>query len=401
MSSKLTSADILLCIIIIVMAIAPAFALGSGNRNLLLIGVMGVAPIVLLRYPRLYLKEIILLLFIVAIILCPLILHPRTMRWSTVLYSAMFCFTFMAYNRLLNNGVFTITHYCTLLQYLIYAYVIVLIIQQFCVLVSLPIFNLGNYNPHEPWKLNSLSAEPSHTARIVALLMYSYLTAKENIINRKYCLGSDFRKDKWVWIAFLWTMVTMGSGTAFIFILFVLLKLIRIKTFIPVFVILCCIVFLAEIMEIKAIDRAYKTTLATLTLDEKAIMKADGSAAARIVPAIVLIKKVSITDINGWLGHGVDQLSEKRLIDFSSIGYGKKGVTGTLFTVWFEYGFIAFSLFLIFSLSVCFRKGDILSVLFWFMLVFLYGINNQIVWLCIILLHLNKQIIKPINNQIR
>lgn len=382
--------NIPLYIIIIALAISPAFALGAGNRNLLLIGVMSFSPLVLLRYPQLYSKDIALICFMLGIVLFPLVSHPETMRWSTVMYSIMFCLAFMAYNRLIHNAEFTITNYIGILKILIYAYTITLVIQQFCVLTGLPIFNLGNYNPHEPWKLNSLSAEPSHTARIVALLMYCYITMKEKIEQQRYSFSEDFKGDRWIWFGFLWTMVTMGSSTAFIFIFIVLLKFLQFKTLFPLLGIVAGIFIAVELMGITAMDRTYKTAMATLTLNEKEIMKTDGSAAARIVPIIKLTKTVSITDMDGWFGHGIDQLSNMKVIDFSSIGYGKKGVSGSMFTVWYDYGFIIFALFVVFSIGACFRRGDALSFFFWFMLVFLYGINNQMVWLCIILLYTNR-----------
>lgn len=390
MSRSFSLANIPLYVVIIALAISPAFALGEGNRNLLLIGVMSFAPLVVLLYPQLYRKDITLIGFMLGIVAFPLVSHPETMRWTTVMYSMMFCLAFMAYNRLLQNGEFTIVHYIEILKVLIYAYAITLLIQQFCVLTGLPIFNLGNYNPGEPWKLNSLSAEPSHTARMMALLMYCYITVKEFIGNQRYSFAKDFKEDRWIWLAFLWTMTTMGSSTAFIFIFIVLLKLLRLKTVLPVLGIIAGIFIVVELMGITAMDRMYKTSLATLTLDEKAIMKADGSAAARIVPVITLIKTVSIADMDGWFGHGIDQLTNMKVIDFSSIGYGKKGVSGSMFTVWYDYGFIVFILFVVFSMGACFRRGDALSIFFWFMLVFLYGINNQMVWLCIILLYTNN-----------
>ena len=136
---------IALYIIIIALAVSPAFALGDGNRNLFLIGIMYLSPIILVLYIGFYKGEVLLLAFIVSIIAFPLLLHPETMRWSTVLYSIMFALTFMAYRRLLYDSYFTINRYQTLIKFLIYAYFITLLIQQFSVLIGLPIFNLSNY----------------------------------------------------------------------------------------------------------------------------------------------------------------------------------------------------------------------------------------------------------------
>lgn len=397
MRKKTAVIDIWLYISFISLAVSPAFALGDGNRNLLLIGLMSISPLIILKYFEFNKNDLLLGLFIVSIVVFPILSHPETMRWSTVMYSVMFCLNFMAFSRLLYYSNFTIKQYIALIKWLIYAYAIVLLIQQFCVLTGLPILNLGNYNPREPWKLNSLSAEPSHSARIMGLLMYCYIVIKEVVEKRGYQFQLDFKDDKWIWLSFLWTMLTMGSSTAFVFIFIVLLKFLRLKSLLPLLGIVAGILIVVEIMGITAMDRTYKTAMATLTLNEKEIMKTDGSAASRIVPVIALMKEVSLSDMNGWFGHGIDQLSDMKIIDFSSIGYGKKGVSGSMLAVWFDYGFISFFLFVWFTLRNCFDKKNILGILFWFMLVFLYGVNNQMVWLCVALLYTNKILISQTN----
>tara|TARA_B110000240_G_C13498361_1_gene452713 strand:+ start:815 stop:2032 length:1218 start_codon:yes stop_codon:yes gene_type:complete len=382
----------LLNLILLSLAISPAFALGDGNRNLLLIGVMFISPIIILNYAKLDHINPGLLLFIGSIVLFPLLFHPETMRWSTVLYSMMFGFTFIAFGQLLRQEYFSILHYIIILRYLIYAYFIVLLIQQFCVLTGLPIFNLSNYDLNEPWKLNSLSAEPSHSARIVSLLMYSYITIKELVTNRKYSFKFDLEKDKWVWIAFIWTMVTMLSATAILFIMIVLLKFLRFKTIFPFFILTIIFIFSGSSIQNKSVQRTNNVILATLTLNESAILKADHSAAMRIVPSIVAGKKIGLNSLNDWFGNGVDFTVSFISDEVPGLPEGTSG--GGMFQIWLEYGFISFALFVVFSLSNTYRKRDYLSFLYWFLLVFAYGVNNQIVWLCIVLLYTNKYFYK-------
>mgnify|MGYP006074172237 CR=1 FL=1 len=382
----------LIILILMALAVSPAFALGEGNRNLLLIGAMGLMPIIILYFGRFDRINPWLGVFMLSVIIIPLIHQPQSMRWSTVLYSVMFCLTFMAYQELLHRSYFTPKHYLKLLKYLILAYFVVLVIQQFCVLTGLPVFNLSNYNPTEPWKLNALAAEPSHSARIVGLLMYCYITIKELVINRKYNFKIDIKKDKWVWIAFIWTMVTMVSGTAFLFIVIVLLKFIRFKNLIPVFILAGTIFILVNYFEITSFERTYKTVIATLTLDESTIIEADHSASVRIVPFIILGKMISLNSWDGWFGHGIDHVGTFLSDALLGVPEGISG--GGMFQVWIEYGFISFVLFVVFSLFTTYRKGDYISIVFWFMLVFLYGVNSQIVWLCIILLFTNKYFFK-------
>lgn len=390
MSKQFTLVNFWLYIILIAMSVSPAFALGADNRNLLLIGVMCLSPLVILRYMEFRRRDILLMSFMLCMILFPLLNHPQTMRWSTVLYTCLFCSTFMALPSLLVRNNFTTEKYLKLLKRLIYAYAIVLLIQQFCVLTEVPIFNLGNYDPRMPWKLNSLTSEPSHSVRILAILMYCYITIKEVVSERKYSFKLDWGRDKWVWCAFLWAMVTSFSGTAFLFLAIVLLKFLTFRTFLPLIGIVAAVVGLTVIMEVTAVERTYKTFMATLTLDERTIMKADGSAASRIVPAIVLAKNVTIFDKDGLFGHGVGQTIDDRVVDMSSVGYGRKGVAGTMLTLWYDYGFIVFILFLIFTLNACIVWKDWLSFIFWAMIVFQLTINMQIVWFCIIALYLNK-----------
>lgn len=378
----------LIILILIALAVSPAFALGDGNRNLLLIGVMCLSPIIILNYGRFDRINPWLALFVVSIILFPLIFHPESMRWSTVSYSVMFCLTFMAYNELLQRSYFTPKKYQKILKYLIYAYGIVLIIQQFCVLTGLPIFNLSNYVPSDRWKLNSLASEPSHSARIVALLMYCYITIKELVTNRKYRLKHEFKKDKWILISFIWTMVTMGSSTAFLFLAVVFLKFVRFKNFMAVFVLAGGIFVMVNFFEITGFERTYKTAMATLSLDKTTIIQTDHSAALRIVPFIVLSEMVSLISLDGWFGHGVDYVSTFLSDVIPGIVEGTSG--GGLLYLWIEFGFISFGLFMVFSLAATFKKNDYLTIVFFALLVLISGLNSQITWLGIILLFTNK-----------
>jgi hypothetical protein len=378
------------------MAISPAIALGDGNRNLFLIGVMSLSPLIILRFFKFDKKDVWLLVFLTTIVIFPNLVHPETMRWSTVLYSMMFGFTFLAYKQLLRQKYFSKIQYINILRLLIYAYFIVLLIQQFCVLTGLPVFNASNYDPTEPWKLNALSAEPSHSGRIVALLMFSYITIKESLLNTKYSFKKEFGRDKWIWLAFTWTMITMGSGTAFLFLGIVLLKFIRFKNLMPLFIIGIAVVILVNTIENPVLERTIKTMTATLTLDEATIIEADHSASIRIVPMIILIKMIDFSSINGWFGHGVDHVSTF-LSDFlPGVNKGMSG--GGLFQLFWEYGFISFFLFVFFSFKTIFNRNDYFNIAFWFLLVVMYGVNNQILWLCLILISTNNYFFKQTNS---
>ncbi|TXD47757.1 hypothetical protein [Polaribacter sp. IC073] len=384
-------------IILVSTAIAPSFALGEGNRNLLLIGVMSISPIIVIMYEKLDNDDFLLLMFMASIILFPLVFHPESMRWSTILYSCMFCLTFIAYKRLLYDSNFTVSDFQKLLKFLIFAYFFVLVIQQFCVLTGLPIFNISNYDPKTPWKLNALAAEPSHSARILPLLMYCYLVAVEIRSGQKYNLKNGIKKDKWVWGAFVWSMITMGSGAAFLFLGLFFLKIIKFRNLIPVIGFMVALLVVSSFLEIKALDRTYKTIEATLTFNDAAILKADHSAAMRIVPFMILSKMVGISSMNDWFGNGIDFTST--ILSNRIPGVPKGATGGGSLQIWLEYGIISFSLFIFFSLITSIRKEKFIGFLFWCLLVLIVGVNNQIVWLFLLLFITNEYFKNTINKK--
>lgn len=73
--------------------------------------------------------------------------------------------------------------------------------------------------------LNSLSSEPSHSARFVAILMYSYLWMQDLLFGRQVAWGESVKKHTGIWLAFFWVMLTSGSGTAIMLLGIIFLQL--------------------------------------------------------------------------------------------------------------------------------------------------------------------------------
>lgn len=369
-------------IMIILVAVSPAFALGEGNRNMLLIGVMCLSPYFFIRFPIIIPKvDIPLTILCLMMIAFPLIFHPETMRWSTVLYSCLFCLYFMAFARVLSVKEYSLLDFAQLLKGLIFAYCIVLIIQQFCVLFGLPIFNVSNYTPLEPYKLNSLMSEPSHSARIIPILMYFYILVKERINEEMYVLKERFTEDRKVWLAFLWSVLTMGSATAFIFLLIIVFKVFpSFKKANTLLVIVVGILAVSvAVNENHNFDRAFRFAKAVTTLDEKQIIRADGNGAHRIVQSFRGARFVGLNDKDDWVGHGVDADSE--LIPNWQSSYLPGGAG--MFFLWVNYGFLACMLWWCFSFHVTLLKHEpLISTFIWLLTIFIMGgLNNQIIWL--------------------
>ena len=374
--------SVLINLMIILVAVSPAFALGEGNKNMLLIGVMCLSPYFLIRYPIVIPKvDMPLTIMCMMMISFPMVFHPETMRWSTVLYTCLFCLYFMAFARVLVVKVYDFTDFTQLLKGLIYAYCIILIVQQFCVLFGFPIFNVSNYTPLEPFKLNSLMSEPSHSARIIPILMFFYILAKEHEIGQKYVLKEQFTDDRKVWIAFLWPMLTMGSATAFIFLLIIIFKVFpsfkRANTILVVIASLLIILTVAS--ENHNFDRASRFSKAVLTLDEKQIIKADGSGAHRIVQSFRGARFVGLNDKDDWVGHGID--ADQKLIPNWQSSYLPGGAG--MFFLWVNYGFLACMLWWCFSFHITLLNHEpLISTFIWLLTIFIMGgLNNQIIWL--------------------
>ncbi len=378
----------LLIVILFSLSIAPAIFLGEGNRNLLLIGVIFITPIFLLKILKIEKIDILFFLMFLIMLLVPYIVNTETYRISTVLYSGLFGFLFITYKQLLNNSDFTIDTYLKLIKFIIYAYFIVLLIQQFCVLTGLPIFNISNYEQANPWKLNSLSAEPSHTGRIVPLLMFSYIVIKEFIENRKYSLSLDFTNDKYLWFAFSWIIFTSGSATAYLFFILIFFKFLSLKNSIYLCILILLLIGVINFFEINSYQRTLDFFMAVLTLDINKMMAVDHSASIRIAPLVVVFNNITATNINGLFGNGIDTTSN--LISKYIYGIPDGLVAGGTFQLWYEYGFIVFILFIIYTFFSIYDKNNNTNILFWFLLVFIAGINSQMVWLCMVLLYTNK-----------
>ena len=97
------SPNTLVNIFIILLAVAPAFALGEGNKNLLLIGAMCFSPYFFIKYPVILPKiDIPLISICLMMIIFTMVFHPETLRWSTLMYSCLFCMFFMSFARVLS-----------------------------------------------------------------------------------------------------------------------------------------------------------------------------------------------------------------------------------------------------------------------------------------------------------
>ena len=298
--------------------------------------------------------------------------HPESFRWSTYLYSILLVLTFVSfYNLVWIEKVFTIDHFIKICKWFMMAYFIVCIIQQLLIIIGikyLPAVNLMLILDRGIG-CQSLSMEPSTFGRFMLVFYYAYVKCQEYKRDEgPFTLSELFSGEhKWVTIRFLWMMLTMGSGTAFVCLILFALYFVRKHNWYYVIPILIISYVLIQASGIEQLDRATSTINATTTLNKEEINEADGSAAARISPIINSLN-ADFSKKETWLGYGID--------------YGKNRnsfvrQTGTLFD---DYGFIFYIISLIFAFTCAYNFWSLACIFMFAGVGGSFGNNIQYAW---------------------
>lgn len=249
------------------------------------------------------------------------------MRFSTLGYFALYIFAFIAFYNLVYTGAFSFQYFKKLLSVLIKTFGIVLVLQQICTLLGIsdfPLINLDDQHFLAIDKLPSLTIEPSHTARIMTVLMLGYLRCLQ-IENDGERVGFKVLfafGNRWVTGLFLWSMLTMGSGTAFIGLGILCLYFITRRNIWYLVPVIIGIISIANLFEIKQLTRALTTVEATMTGDTQQVLEADQSAAARVGPILNSIFDTDLTQKDTWFGQGTSQKQTYEQVT-KNLGKGK------------------------------------------------------------------------------
>lgn len=269
------------------------------------VAVMALCPLIfILKKP--YISKALLLGIGYWLVAYFLSLFKGEMRFSTLGFLAMYLIMFITYYDFIIKGTFTLNYLQNTLKLLIIVYGIVLILQQCCLLVgihNMPLINLQNQHFLSLTKLPSLTLEPSHSARILTVAMLGYLRCEEISISRKLTLGELFDSEhRRMIILFFWTMLTMGSGTAFVGLAILSLYFITRHTAIYVIPLLVGCFILGQSMELQQMKRAAILAKVSMTGNTKKMQKEEGSGAVRIIPVLNLFTKTDLTKKETWIG---------------------------------------------------------------------------------------------------
>lgn len=322
---------------------------------------MAITPIFLLFRTRYISKATIYGALYIIVTLCFLLLK-QDFRSSTIYYSILFLLTFnLYYNLVFHENVYKIDDFIKILKTLIYAYAICLVLQQLCILIGIrfmPIINLMGFSYYGLFRLNTLAIEPSHAARLLTVFFYGLLKLSQ-YKNEGYPLTVHelWSEHKWAIIAFLYTMICMGSGTAFVCLGFISLYFLKREYIIVVLIVAFSFYMLVPYIDYEPLTRAINIFNATLTGETETITETDSSAAARVNIIVETLSNLDLTDPTMWLGGGVD----------SGAGNGKLIVSAIA-----DYGLFSYITKLIFFFACCFTSILSLETL---MFILIFGMN--------------------------
>ena len=339
------------------------------------IAFMGICPLIFIAKKPIITKALILaaLYWMVCYLLS---LLKGEMRFSTLGFLGMYLILYVNFYSFVVKGTFTLDYFTKILQYLIMAYGITLIGQQLCMLVGLrnmPLLNLQNQFFLSITKLPALTLEPSHSARILTFAMLGYLRCLEIKKGKKPTIQEWFDKDhRTVTFLFLWSMLMMGSGTAFAGMGILGLYFITRKTAIYIIPSLILLFGIGQFLELKQMNRVVSVAQAASSGEAGDVIEADGSGAVRVVPLVNAFTKTDLLELETWIGmKSMDTSQRKSLKDRK---------------IYDQYGLIAFIISLVFIYSCVIRHFFSLETLLYLLLLgFTLG-NFYYAWGCLMIM---------------
>ena len=340
------------------------------------IAFMGICPLIFIAKKPIITKALILaaLYWMVCYLLS---LLKGEMRFSTLGFLGMYLILYVNFYSFVVKGTFTLDYFTKILQYLIMAYGITLIGQQLCVLVGLrnmPLFNLQNQFFLSITKLPALTLEPSHSARILTFAMLGYLRCLEIKTGKKLTIQEWFDKEhRTVTFLFLWSMLMMGSGTAFIGVGILGLYFITKKTAIYIIPALIGFFIIGQSLELKQMDRVVTLAASATTGDAKEMQQADGSGASRLIPLVNAFTKTDLTELETWIGK-------------TSMEKDKYWWMRTETKIYDQYGLLAFLISIIFVYACVINHFFSLETLLFLGLLGLSITNIYYLWGCFMIM---------------
>ena len=331
----------------------------------------------------------ILLVITGAMIVLSAVLNSESLRWSTVLYSEMFIFTYIIYTMLFSERSLPLKCFEKFLMSVIVAYAIVLVVQQVSVILNIPVFNRRYIFDYNNFKLSSLALEPSNTGPILTILMFAFVKIRELVEKRKISISQSFKQHRWVWISFLYVNFTCGSVACFFSAIVLLAYFLPKKHIVKGYLFFAALSVVAIIVSDKVNSRLEKLIPAVMTFNAEKIYNIDSSSSARIAPYIYYLSDIDLTSENFWIGHGCDYGKRQMALRLTG-GYSEDidlGIGGII-NFLYDYGILSYLSFILYLISlVRFRSFEFLLYLLLFTVI---PFNHYIQWLYFLIIYATK-----------
>ena len=367
------------------LCVNPEPTQGPNHVNLLLSAAMCLSPLVLLmRGARVLIPRVDIPLGLVCLLVTagPLLFHPETVRWRTMLFTCAYCVFFMALARTLRVSRLTPEFLCRLTRVIVYAFAILPTVQPLRLVTGLPVpMGTHDYDGIAPWKLNTLMTEPSHTVVALSTIMFFY-TRTRRIEAPDETLWLCVCRRPWLWAAYVWTIFSTVNASSFVIGPLCLLPYVTRRNALPVagaVAAALALLYLTPAGGLPQVSRVRDFSLAFLSGNPERMWEADPSAATRVVPTLEGARLVDPADPAMYVGHGVD--ADIRDTPPRMPWKNDNGSAGVL-GMWHNYGALCALAFWAAIAVVTVTPRDWLS---W--VAFLYAIqmsadyNMQLVWI--------------------
>ncbi len=372
-------------LVIILFSVIVTLLVYRSNFFIPQIALMFVSPYLLFKEKVLVIDRLPVILIFV--ILLTSMIHPESFRIATVGYSILYITTYLYYTCILNKCVIETSEFQTLLKRIIFAYAVVLAIQLLSRLIGLDYVLNASYNTEEGFKFNSLTFEASQIGPIITILMFAYLKIDEIVLGRTMTFGDLVnQRNKTVFFAYVFTSLFSLSVTTYFSLLVFLLYFVRLR-----YIIIGAITLTTGIIVFFALGTDTGNRILALlevipSLDVQTIYKADSSASARIAPILIFFKEFDLLSFNTWFGYGCDygnlHIWHELIGDETSDeSLAVVGIFGFIY----DYGIIAFSIFIKFILSLCKFRSHMFFI--YMTCFFLTGFNMASTWLFFMLVY--------------
>lgn len=377
-------------ILIFALATAFKFAIILGGINLFLVSITFFILVYNWKFLLSFSYTQFALYLLPFILLAPIFINYSTFKISSYFYGLMFLSIFQLILNFLNGGYITSVHYKIILLVILKSYFFVALIQTI-------LFPFGIYF-NQIWRdetnrINSLATEPSYAGIIVVVTLYSYLLMDKNDYSKKFSIRSNLK-----YLAYgAFVVAVSQSGFAAVFFILLLFSFFKIwkKYFIPLIIFLSII--LASVyqgIDLIALDRIERIFLAIGSLDIIELVNADHSGSIRIAPVLIFFQELNLTDINIWIGHGIGY--SQNLLSQIIPGIDSEEWAGAAFLPGFIYdnGIISIIIFGLFILKNAVYKVISFESIFLLLTFLNSSFNSQLFWFLIIVLTINKFLIK-------